>query len=216
MDLFGSIMFSDSNSSSVSLMYLQFVEDLSPQGVNYYNWGGAVLACLYRELSRVSRYKLASIHGPLLLLQMWSWTRFAIGRPIPHNPEFGDEVMDERLAFGAKWTIPHDWGGNPRRGTKQCRDQFERLKANVVNWRPYRGYQYLQPSVGIRDKAFFTCRVWCIHLWVVEIHLPERVFRQFGLFQAVPPPAPPSFKDLEEIRKWTRADGLYGDATSAD
>ncbi|XP_078170581.1 protein MAINTENANCE OF MERISTEMS-like [Carex rostrata] len=108
------------------------------------------------------------------------------------------------------------WGGNPRRGTKQCRDQFERLKANVVNWRPYRGYQYLQPSIGIRDQAFFASRVWCIHFWMVEIHLPERVFRQFGLFQAVPPPAPPSFKRLEELRKWTRADGLYTDGTSGD
>ena len=48
MELFGTIMFPDANASSVRLMYLQFLEDLGPPGQNYYNWGGAVLACLYR------------------------------------------------------------------------------------------------------------------------------------------------------------------------
>ena len=117
MNLFGSIMFPDSNSSSVSLMYLPFLEDLGPRGEDHYNWGGAVLACLYRELSRACRYKAGSINGPLLLLQMWSWTRFAIGRPVPHDVPFGGEIIDERLAYGATWTIPHQWEGNPPKGT---------------------------------------------------------------------------------------------------
>ncbi|XP_078170300.1 serine/threonine-protein phosphatase 7 long form homolog isoform X2 [Carex rostrata] len=44
MELFGTIMFPDANSSFVRLMYLQFLKDLGPKGENYYNWGGAVLA----------------------------------------------------------------------------------------------------------------------------------------------------------------------------
>ena len=117
MELFGTIMFPDSNQSSVRLMYLQFLEDLGPRGVNHYNWGGAVLACLYRELSRACRFKTISINGPLLLLQMWSWTRFPIGRPKPHDIPFNGEPMDERQVYGVKWTIPHLWKSSPRKGT---------------------------------------------------------------------------------------------------
>ena len=43
---------------------------------------------------------------------MWSWTRFPIGRPRPKNDlPFGGEEILERLASGAKWTIPHEWDG---------------------------------------------------------------------------------------------------------
>ena len=117
MDLFGSVMFPDANSSSVPIMYLQFLENLGHLEEDY-NWGGAVLACLYRELSRACRKKTVSINGPLLLLQMWCWTRFPMGRPRGrHDLPFGGENQLERLAFGARWTIPHQWDGNPIRGT---------------------------------------------------------------------------------------------------
>lgn len=68
----------------------------------------------------------------------------------------------------------------------------------------------------MRDQALFSCRMWCIHFWEVEYHLPERVFRQFGLFQEIPPPAPPAFSYLEDIRKWTRGRGLFDDGSSVD
>ncbi|XP_078158142.1 serine/threonine-protein phosphatase 7 long form homolog [Carex rostrata] len=135
MELFGTIMFPDSNSSSIRLMYLQFLEDLGPRGQNYYNWGGA----------------------------MWSWTRFPIGRPRPHDLPSNNEPVDERRAYGAKWTIPHRWKSNPKKGTSHYRDQFERLKSNAVNWMPYRGYENIMHWHWIRDQAFFPCRVWCIH-----------------------------------------------------
>ena len=50
MELFGSVMFPDSSSNGVPTMYLQFISDLETPPE--YNWGGAVLAYLYRELSR--------------------------------------------------------------------------------------------------------------------------------------------------------------------
>lgn len=79
MDLFGSIMFPDKTGDSVAAMYLQFIRRLDrPANLN---WGNAVLAYLYRQLSEGCLKSVASISGPLLLLQMWSWTRFPIGMP---------------------------------------------------------------------------------------------------------------------------------------
>ena len=68
----------------------------------------------------------------------------------------------------------------------------------------------------MRDLPFFTCRVWFVHFWEIEIPCPDRVLRQFGLFQTVPPPAPPPFQYLEELRGWVRSSGLYEDGTSVD
>lgn len=79
MDLFGSRMFADSSADAVPAMYLQFIEDLTHE--KKYNWGGAVLACLYHNLSRAAHQGIETMGGGLLLLLMWSWTRFSIGIP---------------------------------------------------------------------------------------------------------------------------------------
>ena len=116
MDLFGSVMFPDSSESGVPAMYLQFIADLeTPQK---YNWGGAVLAHLYRELSRACKSGQSSISGPMLLLQIWSWTRFAIGRPIRigDRPDLGGTDLDKRNAFGVKWITAHAWPNNTHAG----------------------------------------------------------------------------------------------------
>ena len=48
MDLFGSVMFADSNGDSIPMCYLELLRDL--EGSRKYNWGGAVLAHLYYNL----------------------------------------------------------------------------------------------------------------------------------------------------------------------
>jgi hypothetical protein len=47
----------------------------------------------------------------------------------------------------------------------------------------------------------WKCRVWMIHFWMVENHYPDRVMRQFGLFQQVPPPAPIDYQQILTYRK---------------
>jgi hypothetical protein len=79
MDLFGSRMFADNSADAVPSMYMQFIEDLTHE--RQYNWGGAVLACLYNNLSRAAHVGIDCIGGGLLLLMMWAWTRFPIGIP---------------------------------------------------------------------------------------------------------------------------------------
>ena len=82
---------------------------------------------------------------------------------------------------------------------------------------PYTTYYHQLPWRGIRDQDIFRYRMWLVHFWECEIHLPERVYRQFGLFQLVPPLAPLPFDYLEGIRSMTRAQGLdRDDGFSAD
>ena len=51
------------------------------------------------------------------------------------------------------------------------------------------------------DQAYWLARVPLICFWIVAWHYPERVMRQFGLFQSVPPPNPHSWTDLQALNK---------------
>lgn len=66
--LIGGFLMPDKSQNLVKLMFLQFFEDLDRCGT--YNWGGAVLATLYRMLCRASRPGDKEIGGPLVLLQV--------------------------------------------------------------------------------------------------------------------------------------------------
>jgi hypothetical protein len=59
LHLLGSVMFPDSSSDGVPAMFLQFLENL--HNPPEYNWGCAVLAYLYRELSRSCRAKVETL-----------------------------------------------------------------------------------------------------------------------------------------------------------
>lgn len=81
LDLFGTLLFADSSGDSVPVMYLQFLGNLD-EPVQY-NWGGAVLALLYRNLCVAVERQTKSMWGPTLLLQHWCWSRLPAGRPYP-------------------------------------------------------------------------------------------------------------------------------------
>jgi Plant mobile domain len=79
LDMFAFMIFSDTSGDSVPAMYLKFLQNLTNPLV--YNWGAAVLSCLYRNLFISCQSGKKTIVGPLLLLQHWAWTRFPIARP---------------------------------------------------------------------------------------------------------------------------------------
>lgn len=70
LEILGSIIFTDSSGDSVPAMYLQFMDNLATR--TEYNWGGAVLAMLYRQLNNGAEKARSEIFGPLVLLQLWS------------------------------------------------------------------------------------------------------------------------------------------------
>ncbi|KAH1193593.1 Serine/threonine-protein phosphatase 7 long form [Glycine max] len=69
----GGVLFVDKSSNKVSLRYLQFLRNF--EQCNTYAWGPAVLAFLYREMCSATDYKIKSIRGMCILIQMWAWER---------------------------------------------------------------------------------------------------------------------------------------------
>lgn len=114
MDLFGSVMFPDKSGDQVPVMYLQFLTRMDTK----YNWGQAVLAYLYRQLTIACDRRIDSIAGPLMLLQHWVWSHLHVGRP---ESRFLPTLMEDpnprkRGAFGLKWTDKHLYPNNPHAG----------------------------------------------------------------------------------------------------
>ena len=119
-----------------------------------------------------------------------------------NEPLFGGDNPGERPPFGITWTTRHEWRDNPGHGgTDHFRDQFERLAESDVNWTPYLSVLHLLPGRVMVDRHIWFARISVIFFWIVEMHYPDRVMRQFGLYQRVPPPTP---------LDWIVVDGLRG------
>ena len=102
MELIGTVLLPDGSGDCMPSMYCQFLENLDEPVV--YNWGAAVLACLYRNLCRAAWADAVSITGPLMLLQMWAWTHFSIGRPeVVCNHFLGGPDPEYWHAYGIVW-----------------------------------------------------------------------------------------------------------------
>ncbi|KAE8821321.1 serine/threonine-protein phosphatase 7 [Hordeum vulgare] len=78
-EIIGSIVFTDTSGDGVPDMYLQFMQNLERS--TEYNLGAHPLALLYRQLSMCAEKDRLEIPGPLLLLQLCSWSRFPLSRP---------------------------------------------------------------------------------------------------------------------------------------
>ena len=124
---------------------------------------------------------------------MWSWTRLNIARPTRADrtdPIWGGDDLEARPPYGIKWSEHHLFAHSPHNGIEFYRNQFEKLDPNRVVWQPYAGLiELFHPRVQ-RDSRFFLARVPLIHFWEVEYHYPDRVMRQFGLYQSIPPSSP--------------------------
>lgn len=122
LDIIGSMVFTDTSGDGVPAMYLQFMVNLSEQ--TEYNWGAAALSMLYRQLSIASEKERAEISRPLLLQQLWSWSRLPLGRPVKamkitkeREEEDEQEELDYCPVFGAKWCLSHEFRAPHNAGT---------------------------------------------------------------------------------------------------
>jgi Plant mobile domain len=183
MDLFGGLLFVDSTWTGVFDMYLQFLMDL--EHTQWYNWGAAVLALLYRNLSIIVRDGSKMIIGPVILLQMWGWTWFNVSQPKPIEPftAWGEPDLDFCQPYGRYWTCKHTFIYSPNHvGLDVPRDMFDSIIDSHVNWCPYNCVITHFSSVVHRDMDIWMARVALVHFWIVAYHYPDRVMTQFGMF----------------------------------
>ncbi|XP_044345808.1 serine/threonine-protein phosphatase 7 long form homolog [Triticum aestivum] len=153
------------------------------------------------------------ISGPLLLLQLWSWSHLPLGRPkvIFEKPKEGDEPdeeedehevhLDYNPVFGAKWCAAHAFDVPHNAGTEYYRNQIDLIPEGVVDWQPYDDLLEQMPFEVHQDSDWWFARVPLMHFWIVEFHYPHKVMRQFGLRQPIPPSLPRGEAEVWRLRK---------------
>ncbi|KAH1209804.1 Serine/threonine-protein phosphatase 7 long form [Glycine max] len=153
----GGVLFVDKSSSKVSLRYLQFLRDF--EQCSTYAWGPAVLAYLYREMCSTTDYKIKSIGGMCILIQMWAWERCTTLAPKRTAPVL------ENKPLGHRWL---------RRGNQHIDNDdliVFRRKLDIM-----------------KRHEQLLCRCCLPFVWLVlwrEWHQPDRVLRQFGMQQPI-------------------------------
>ncbi|XP_071685452.1 uncharacterized protein [Lolium perenne] len=164
---------------------------------NRWSWGTAALAYLYRQLDEACRRSgSGGIGGCMLLLSVWSWDRLSVGRPRvlnerpwPHYPHF----PDREPTWAYLWDNVSEMSGDPKIMYMQYTAELDTLTAEQVEWEPYGSYYRIGASMtDLNHKCTEEARFWrmrcpLICMWLVEHHQPQRVMRQFGLYQECPP-----------------------------
>ncbi|KAH1193489.1 Serine/threonine-protein phosphatase 7 long form [Glycine max] len=174
----GGVLFVNKSSSRVSLRYLQFLRDF--EQCSTYAWGPAVLAYLYREMCSATDYKVKSIGGMCILIQMWAWERCTTLAPKRTPP------VIENKPLGHRWLRR----GNQHIGNDDLRlfcRKLDLMKRHEFVWESYTTtvMAALPPICVVGSVAWFAVvPLTCFH--VVEWHQPDRVLRQFGLQQPIP------------------------------
>nr|XP_051229877.1 serine/threonine-protein phosphatase 7 long form homolog [Lolium perenne] len=115
MWLLGKTMFTDNHGNTISARYIPIAQEIAEateaEDITQRSWGSAVLAATYRGMCKGCQLTShgSGIVGCPLLLQLWSWTRFPVGRPdIGAGSWPPDELYDaDRIdmpTFGSIWT----------------------------------------------------------------------------------------------------------------
>lgn len=210
LEILGCMVFTDTSGDGVPAVYLEFMQNIGRP--TEFNWGAAALAMLYRQLSMGAEKERLEISGPLLLLQLWSWSHLPLGRPKKlfekpkdeeeHEEEDDEEVhLDYNPVFGAKWCAAHEFDVPHNAGTQYYRNQIDLIREGAVEWQPYDDLLNQMPVQVLDDADWWFARVPLMHFWIVEFHYPERVMRQFGLRQTIPPCPPRDEVEIRKLRK---------------
>ena len=108
--LFGWVLFTTSHGNSVDARLIAYARAIADGEPHQVSWGSAVLAATYRALcDACTRVKANSIlTGCPLLLQLWSFERLSLGRPVlddmgPYGPEMYPGGDVDRPTMGSIW-----------------------------------------------------------------------------------------------------------------
>ncbi|KAH1198076.1 Serine/threonine-protein phosphatase 7 long form [Glycine max] len=124
----GGVLFVNKSSSRVSLRYLQFLCDF--EQCNMYAWGPVVLVYLYREMCSATDYKVKSIEGMCILIQMWAWERCTT-----LDPKRTSSVIENK-PLGHRWLRRENQHiGND--DLRVFRRKLDLMKRQEFVWEPY-------------------------------------------------------------------------------
>ncbi|XP_040251961.2 serine/threonine-protein phosphatase 7 long form homolog [Aegilops tauschii subsp. strangulata] len=193
-------MFADGTGKNAPWMWLKALTVFDSK----WSWGSATLAYLYRQLDEACCRHTGGIGGCLLTLSIWSWERLPVGRPKTVKYEDWDDKDDPlRLPTWAyNWDVLNETTDDPLVMYKLYKSELDAITPEQVEWEPYgKGESFGNPiefrlnPMCTRDRDLWHMRCPLICNWAVELHLPHRVFRQFGLFQ----PHPPEWEDTDKL-----------------
>ncbi|XP_062185932.1 serine/threonine-protein phosphatase 7 long form homolog [Phragmites australis] len=145
----------------------------------------------------------ANLGGCTYLLQVWMWERLPIGRPDRFSPrvwQFEDEGSLPTVAF--LWRNVRAVTGNAGRRYLFYTNELDCIMQSHVTWEPYERHKIL--SMGLsplctRDMEYWRSVLPLICFYIVKMHCPNHVMRQFGILQRTPPDTTPTSVALHKI-----------------
>ncbi|CAI9108647.1 OLC1v1008305C1 [Oldenlandia corymbosa var. corymbosa] len=150
--------------------------------------------------SRDHLTSLCSFNLTCVRLQIWAYERIPRIRPMRKNLENDDHT----LALGSRWRCSLDFSQVASHCLPAQRDQLASLrKVEDFIWQPYEGVEI--PERCTRGRDHWQSNTWLICWDIVEPHQVDRVMRQFGLKQLIPPqPMIAGFEEWEKLHKYGR------------
>ncbi|KAH1254795.1 Serine/threonine-protein phosphatase 7 long form [Glycine soja] len=124
-------------------------------------------------------YKVKSIGGMCILIQMWAWERCMTLAPKGTPPVIENKPLGHRWLRRGNQHIGND-------DLRLFRHKLDLMKRHEFVWEPYTAtvMAALPPICVVGSVAWFAVvPLICFH--VVEWHQPDRVLRQFGLQQPI-------------------------------
>ncbi|RZC19679.1 Protein MAIN-LIKE 1 [Glycine soja] len=174
LHLVGCTHFDNKSATYIHVVYLDAFRDLGQSGG--YAWGVVALVHIYDQLDEASRTTTRQMAGYLTLLQYWIYEHF----PSVHQC-VTDDTYQETSPCASRWLTSkaHMKGitGAPYRA--RC----DALTVTDVSWLPYTEHR------GVRAFELISSFQGQLR-WgpMVVTARPERVLRQFGYIQSIPPP----------------------------
>ncbi|KAH1189803.1 Protein MAIN-LIKE 1 [Glycine max] len=174
LHLVGCTLFANKSATYVHVVHLDAFRDLAHSGG--YAWGVAALVHMYDQLDEACRTTTRQLAGYLTLFQCWIYEHF----PSVHQC-VTDDTYQETSPRASRWLTSkaHMKGitGAPYRA--RC----DSLTVTDVSWLPYtehRGVRAFQEISSFQGQLRWGPMIVAVR--------PERVVRQFGYIQSIPPP----------------------------
>ncbi|KAH1238720.1 putative isoprenylcysteine alpha-carbonyl methylesterase ICMEL1 [Glycine max] len=174
LHLVGCTLFANKSATYVHVVHLDAFRDLAHSGG--YAWGVTALVHMYDQLDEACRTTTRQLAGYLTLFQCWIYEHF----PSVHQC-VTDDTYQETSPHASRWLTSkaHMKGITGASYRARC----DGLTVTDVSWLPYmehRGVRAFQEISSFQGQLRWGPMIVAVR--------PERVVRQFGYIQSIPPP----------------------------